>query len=158
MKTSIASRRAAQARPKPRIPDPCGHPNSVVITDGATTAPDTARRRAGNDQSRASCGKRLYPKRGSRRMRFCGSACRQAAFHAKKWASHYEGREPLRSIQNNAIASMACNGHFRDRASGICGPMQVISRELFAGLTWCTVVSGDGVRAEVARLGTGAAP
>jgi hypothetical protein len=88
-------------------------------------------------------------------MRFCGSACRQAAFRAKKWASRYEGREPLRSNRNNDIASMACNGHFRHRASGICGPMQVISRELFAGLTWCPVVSGDGERAEVARLGNG---
>ena len=158
MKTSIASRRAAQARPKPRIPGPCGHPNSVVITDGARTAPDTAQRRAGNDQSCANCGKRLYPKRGSRRMRFCSVACRQSALRARKWASRYEGREPLRSTQNKAIASMACNGHFRHRASGICGPNRVVSRELFAGVTWCVVVSSDGIRAEVARLGNGAAP
>ena len=61
-----------------------------------------------------------------------------------------EGREPLRSIQNNAIASMACNGHFRQN--------RVVSRELFAGVTWCVVVSSDGIRAEVARLGNGAAP
>ena len=114
--------------------------------------------RAGNDTSCANCGRRLHPKRGSRRMRFCGSACRQAAFRAKKWASRYEGREPLRSIQDNAIASMACNGHFRHRASGICGPNRVVSRELFAGVTWCVVVSSDGIRAEVARLGNGAAP
>jgi hypothetical protein len=97
-----------------------------------------------------------FPKRGSRRMRFCGSACRQAAFRAKKWASRYEGREPLRSIQNNAIASMACNGHFRDRGSGICAPTRVVSRELLAGFTWRLVVSPDGVRAELARLGNGA--
>jgi hypothetical protein len=98
--------------------------------------------RAGNNISCTNCGKRLSPKRGSRRMRFCSVACRQ----------------PLRSIQNNAIASMACNGHFRHRASGVCGPNRVISREVFAGLTWCVVVSSDGVRAEVARLGNGAAP
>jgi hypothetical protein len=33
----------------------------------------------------------------------------------------------------------------------------VLSRELFAGRTWCAVVSPDGVRTEVARLGNGAA-
>jgi hypothetical protein len=158
MKTSIASRRAAQARPKPRIPDPCGHPNSVVITDGATTAPDTAQRRAGNDLSCANCGKRLYPKRGSRRMRFCSGGCRQSAFRAKKWACRYKEPDPLRPVQNNAAISKGCNGHLCDRASGICGPIQVICRELFAGLTRCPVVSGDGVRAEVARLGNGATP
>jgi hypothetical protein len=36
--------------------------------------------------------------------------------------------------------------------------MRVLYRELFAGLTWCPVVSPDGVRTEVARLGNGAAP
>jgi hypothetical protein len=156
MKTSIASRRAAQARPKPRIPDPCGPPNSVVITDGATTAPDPAQGRAGNDLSCAKCGKRLHPKRGSRRMRFCSGACRQSAFRAKKWASRYEGRSPLRPVQNNAAVSKSCNGHLRDRASGICAPTRVVSRELLAGFMWCLVVSPDGVRAEVARLGNGA--
>jgi hypothetical protein len=111
---------------------------------------NTPQGRAGNDTNCAHCGKRLRPKRGSRRMRFCGSGCRQSAFRAKKWACRYEGREPLRSIQDNAIASMACNGHFRQN--------RVVSRELFAGVTWCVVVSSDGIRAEVARLGNGAAP
>ncbi len=113
---------------------------------------------AGNDISCANCGKRLYPKRGSRRMRFCGGACRQSAFRAKKWASRYEVPGALRSVQNNAVASTGCNGHLRDRASGICAPTRVVSCEVFAGLTWCSVVSSDGVRAEVARLGNGAAP
>ena len=113
----------------------------------------TPQGRAGNDTSCANCGKRLCPKRGSRRMRFCGSACRQAAFRAKKWASRYEGPSPLRSAQNNPVASISCNGHLQDRASGVRGPRPVVSCELFAGLTWCPVVSGDGVRAEVARLG-----
>ena len=119
---------------------------------------DRTQGRAGNEMNCANCGKPLCPKRGSRRMRFCSVGCRQSAFRAKKWASRYEGPQPLRSIQNNAIASMACNGHFRHGASGICGPNRVVSRELFAGLTWCVVVSSDGVRAEVARLGNGAAP
>jgi hypothetical protein len=118
---------------------------------------DRTQGRAGNEMSCANCGKPLYAKRGSRRMRFCGVACRQSAFRSKKWASRYEGPEPLRSVQNNAIASMACSGHFRDRASDICGPMRVVSRELFDDLTWCPVVSPDGVRADVARLGNRAA-
>ena len=54
--------------------------------------PDIQQGRAGNEMSCASCGKRLYPKRGSRRMRFCGVACRQSALRARKWASRYEGR------------------------------------------------------------------
>ena len=82
----------------------------------------------------------------------------KSAFRAKKWASRYEGPSPLRSAQNNAVASMACNGHLQDRASGIRGPRPVVSSELFASFTWCPVVSGDGVRAEVARLGNGATP
>ena len=52
---------------------------------------DAPQSRAGNDLSCATCGKRLSPKRGSRRMRFCGVACRQSAFRAKKWASRYRG-------------------------------------------------------------------
>ena len=119
---------------------------------------DVLQGRAGNDISCATCGKRLCPKRGSRRMRFCGVACRQSAFREKKWASRYKGPDPLRSVQNNAIASIAYGGHFRHRASGICGPRRAVSRELFAGLTWCAVVSPDGVRAEVARLRNGATP
>jgi hypothetical protein len=117
--------------------------------------PDAAQGRAGNGLSCANCGKRLHPKRGSRRMRFCSVACRQSAFRAKKWASRYEGRGPLRPVQNNAAVSKSCNGHLRG-ASGICAPTRVVSRELLAGFMWCLVVSPDGVRAEVARLGNGA--
>jgi hypothetical protein len=112
----------------------------------------TPQGRGGNGTFCANCDKPLRPKRGSRRMRFCCSACRQAAFRAKKWPS------PLRSAQNNAVASISCNGHLQDRASGVRGPRPVVSCELFAGLTWCPVVSGDGVRAEVARLGNRATP
>ena len=65
------------------------------------SAVDALQGRAGNEVSCAQCGKRLRPKRGSRRMRFCCDACRQSSFRAKKWASRYEGPQPLRSIQNN---------------------------------------------------------
>ena len=114
---------------------------------------NTLQRRAGNDTSCANCGKRLCPKRGSRRMRFCGSACRQAAFRAKKWASRYEGPSPLRSAQNKGVGSIACNGHFAVRASRISGPAKVIDRELFDGLVWSPVRSVDGVVVLVARVG-----
>jgi sRNA-binding protein len=57
--------------------------------------PDIQRGRAGNEMSCASCGKRLYPKRGSRRMRFCGVACRQSALRARKWASRYRRAGPV---------------------------------------------------------------
>ena len=114
---------------------------------------DALQGRAGNDISCATCGKRLRPKRGSRRMRFCGVACRQSAFRAKKWASRYQGPEPLRSVGNTHVGSMACKGDFGDRGWGLRGPMRAIERELFDGLIWRPVVSNDGVRAEVARLG-----
>jgi hypothetical protein len=113
---------------------------------------DALQGRAGNDISCATCGKRLCPKRGSRRMRFCGVACRQSAFRAKKWASRYEGPGPLRSVQKTPAGSMTCNGNFGDRGSSLRAPRRVIQRELFDGLTWRPTVSPDGVRTEVARL------
>ena len=67
--------------------------------------PDTPQGRAGNGISCANCHKLLRPKRGSRRMRFCCDACRQSAFRAKKWASRYEGPEPLRSVPNTPAGS-----------------------------------------------------
>ena len=103
---------------------------------------------AGNDTSCANCGKRLRPKRASRRMRFCGDACRQSAFRA-------EGPDPLRSVQNKGAGSIACNGHFGVRASRICGPVKVIARELFDNLVWNPVTSVNGVLVLVAHLGSG---
>jgi hypothetical protein len=91
---------------------------------------DALQGRAGNHISCAACGKRLCPKQGSRRMRFCDAACRQSAFRAKKWASRYEGPEPLRSVQNKGVGSIACNGNFAVRTSRIFGPAKVIVREL----------------------------
>jgi hypothetical protein len=114
---------------------------------------NTPQGRAGNDTSCANCGKRLCPKRGSRRMRFCGVACRQSAFRARKWASRYQGPDPLRSVQNKGVGSKACNGHFAVRASRISGPAKVIVRELFDGLVWNPVTSVDGVFVLVAGVG-----
>ena len=94
-----------------------------------------------------------FPKRGSRRMRFCSVACRQSAFRAKKWTSRYEGPLPLRSVRKTTTRSRTWNGDLGDRGSGIRGPMEVISRELFEGLIWRPAVSLDGVRVEIAQLG-----
>ena len=113
---------------------------------------DAPQGRAGNDLSCATCGKRLSPKWGSRRMRFCSDACRQSAFRAKKWSRRYEAPKALRSVQNSSAGSRACNGNFGDRGSGIRGPLDVIRRELFDGLIWRPAVSADGVWAEIARI------
>jgi endogenous inhibitor of DNA gyrase (YacG/DUF329 family) len=114
---------------------------------------DAPQGRAGNEVRCAQCGKRLRPKRGSRRMRFCCDACKQSAFRAKKWASRYQGPEPLRLVRNTSAGSRVCDGNFGDRGSGIRGPMRAIERELFDGLIWRPAVSPDGVRAEISRLG-----
>ena len=133
-------------------------PREFVCTITTTSPPDTPQGRAGNHISCAACGKRLCPKQGSRRMRFCDAACRQSAFRAKKWASRYEGPGPLRSVRNTLDGSGPYNGNFGDRGSGIHGPMEVISRELFEGLIWRPAVSLDGVRVEIARLGVVPSP
>jgi hypothetical protein len=113
-------------------------------------------RRAGNDLTCANCGQRLCRKRGGRRVRFCSGACRQSAYRARKWASRYEAPDPLQNVGKNDARSMGWAGHFADRAAPICGPMRVVYRELIAGLSWCPIVSPDGVRTEAARLGNGA--
>ena len=113
---------------------------------------DALQGRAGNHISCAACGRRLCPKQGSRRMRFCDAACRQSAFRAKKWTSRYEGPQPLRSVRKTTTRSRTWNGDLGDRGSGIRGPMEVISRELFEGLIWRPAVSLDGVRVEIAGL------
>ena len=87
--------------------------------------------RAGNGITCANCKKPLRPKRGSRRMRFCSVACRQSAFRARKWTSRYEGPLPLRSVRKTTTRSRTWNGDLGDRGSGIRGPMEVVSRELF---------------------------
>ena len=122
------------------------------------TSCDALQGRAGNHISCAACGKRLCPKQGSRRMRFCDAACRQSAFRAKNGHPAMKGAGPLRSVPNTPAGSRTCNGNFGDRGSGIHGPMEVISRELFEGFIWRPAVSLDGVRVEVAQLGVVPSP
>jgi hypothetical protein len=126
----------------------------LVCTMSSISTPDALQGRAGNEISCANCGEPLRPKRGSRRMRFCCDACRQSAFRARKWASRYEGARPLRPVRNTTAGSRTCKGNFGDRGSGVRGPLRVMERELFDSLLWRPVVSPDGVRTEIARLGT----
>ena len=110
-----------------------------------TPPPDSPQGRAGNAKRCANCESLLA-------QSALVGACAFAAMHAGKLGIGRERPQPLRSVQNNAIASTACGGPFQHRASGIRGPMRVITREIFDGLTWNPVVSPDGVRAEITRL------
>lgn len=112
--------------------------------------------RAGNAFCCENCGKPLRPKRGSRRQRFCCSACRKTAFRARKWVARYDGLGPGRSVQNSADNSIICNGHFRDRPPDISGPKRVIAQELVRGRDWVAIVSPDGVACLVAQTGRAA--
>ena len=118
-----------------------------------TPPPDCPQGRAGNAKRCANCGKPLNPKRASRRMRVCSDACRQARYRTRKWASRYQGPQPLRSGRKTFVESKSCSGDFRDRGSDIHGPAVVVGRELSDGLIWRPVVSPDGVPVEVSRLG-----
>jgi hypothetical protein len=109
--------------------------------------------RAGNAFACENCSRRLHPKRGSRRQRFCCASCRNMAFRAKKWGARYDGLGPLRSVRNNAVASMACNGHLARRAPRICGPAHVVGAELIVGRKWKPVTSPDGITVYLADRG-----
>ena len=160
-------RGGAQAQPDfipkvPRANDPRGIDYDGSHQLGAVIERDGSRGRAGT--CCANCGKRLDPqtKRAGRPQRFCSDKCRDEARRARNFAAfgatrRGRSRKP-RNVQNNHAASKACRSNSGDRASGVCGPVRVISRELFAGLTWRAVISPDDVRAEVARLGEGAVP
>jgi hypothetical protein len=101
--------------------------------------------RGGNATQCAHCGAPLQPKLGSRRQRFCDDACRKSATRALKNGARYPYSGVSGSVQNNPIKSEACEGDFRGRGSGICGPEDVIAREIGGGRNWHEVVSPDGV-------------
>ena len=111
-------------------------PKEFVCTMSNIPPLDRPQGRAGNDITCANCDKRLRPKRGSRRMRFCGVACRQSAFRAKKWASRYEGPVPLRSVRKTPAGSTDLERQFWGSRIGHSRADGVISRELFDGLIW----------------------
>jgi hypothetical protein len=124
----------------------------------AENSEQEARRRNGNAATCANCGAPLSPRPGSRRQRYCGDACRQIAFRAKKWASRYERPDPLRSTRNNRAISTPYKADSGDRppavieGRGIAGPPKVIAVEVFGGREWHRTTSPDGVVCEVARL------
>lgn len=131
------------------IPSPIKPPNALV------NAERSARKgRAGNGVSCLVCSSPLHPKRGSRRQKFCSYRCRDEARRARNYAvlgGVRRGSQGIpRSVENNADNSNACNGHFGDRASHICGPARVIEREVFARWNWRAITSADGVVVEVA--------
>ena len=113
-------------------------------------------RRNGNSANCSNCGEPLNPKRGSRRQRFCSYRCRDEARRNRNFATFATTRPAIpRSVQNNVAASTACVLENRDQASGIGGPRKVIMVELVARRTWRDVISVDGVRCQVTRLGGG---
>jgi hypothetical protein len=119
------------------------------INDGRTS---TGRRRhAGNAYWCEYCSRRLRPKRGSRRQRFCDAGCRKRAFRARKWANRNRTPWAGRSVQNRPSISKSYKADFADRAPSIVGPRIVIEREIISGRDWKSEVSPDGVTCEVGR-------
>jgi hypothetical protein len=113
--------------------------------------------RAGNARCCACCGRKLQPKRSSRRQRFCDAACRQTAYRAKKWTARNRGPKALRSVEKTRGRSNGYGGHFADGASRICAPGAVIEAEIFGRREWRAVTSPDGVVCKVAAIKFGAA-
>jgi hypothetical protein len=110
--------------------------------------------RAGHCQQ---CGAELHPKRGGRPPKFCGAACRKAAFRSKKWetsAGRYRTPEAGRNAENRPLVSNGYKADFVDRVFSVVGPQIVIEREIISGRTWESVVSPDGVACQVARYRT----
>jgi hypothetical protein len=130
--------------------------NADVI--GAQAGP---RGRAGNLARCANCGAALAPRRGSRRQKFCGGRCRDAARRARNHARFLATRYPYgpkpRSVRNRPLSSTDCNGVFANQPRRInVAPRVVIDVELFAGRDWSTSVSPDGVICKICRPRTSA--
>jgi hypothetical protein len=82
--------------------------------------PNGTQGRAGNALSCANCGKRLNPKRSSRRMRFCSGGCWQSAFCAReakkrraKPVAPHQTSTPCRS----SLADLKADAHARREAA-----------------------------------------
>jgi hypothetical protein len=93
--------------------------------------------------------------RQTRHQIFCSAECRRRRESA---GLSYPTPKP-----GKQIAPRASNGFspdappekpndFKRLQPGIFGPARVIAAEIFAGRTWCEVISRDGVRSEVAVL------
>jgi hypothetical protein len=114
--------------------------------------------RAGNARCCACCGRKLQPKRNSRRQRYCNSRCRNEARRARDFAGRWGSDGLPRSVENSPLISTACNDDFADRGYSISGPPEIIQTEIVAGRVWRSVTSPDGVVCKVAAIKFGAAP
>jgi hypothetical protein len=125
--------------------------------NNSTTATTQTSLRAGNAATCATCGEPLNPKRASRRQRYCCYGCRDEARRQRNFAVSGGTRYPSPAIprpaRSNPAGSMACEGNFRDRNPHIIAPVRVIAAEVIGRRNWRRVVSLDGVRVMVARLG-----
>jgi hypothetical protein len=111
----------------------------------------------GNAAACANCGKSLTPKRGSRRQRFCNGRCRDQARRSRNNAVCGRARYPSgpvpRSVKNPPEISNDCKPHFAGRGSVDKALWHdIVELEVFAGRTWCEIVSADGVVSQVAVL------
>jgi hypothetical protein len=121
--------------------------------------------RNGNAIACSTCGTPLAPKRGSRRQRYCGRACKRAGRSVQNKQAHSMARkgiapetaadafksarphrrpETVRSVENKLANSVT---YKRDFAGGgsIHGPRYVIDIEVMGGRIWVSTVSADGV-------------
>jgi hypothetical protein len=119
--------------------------------------------RNGNAITCSTCGTPLAPKRGSRRQRYCGRACKRAGRPSQNKQAHSMARKGItpetpadasksarpnrrpvtvRSIENKLANSVT---YKRDFAGGGSIPRYVIDIEVMGGRIWVPIVSADGV-------------
>ncbi len=94
--------------------------------------------RNGNALACATCGKAIVPKPGSRRQKYCTSACKFKAFRSKKWAERYETPDPQRSVENIQAIPTSCKADFGGRAFPTKDPLNLIG-----GYSWSDATSVD---------------
>ena len=121
--------------------------------------------RNGNAITCSTCGTPLAPKRGSRRQRYCGRACKRAGRSVQNKQAHSMARKGIalgtvadafkstrphrtperdRSVEKKSANSVTYKGDFAGRAS-IHGPRHVIDIEVVGARKWVPTVSTDGV-------------
>jgi hypothetical protein len=106
---------------------------------------------------RCRCGALIAAKRTGRKAKFCSDRCRSEARRARSFVSLGRSSGASRNDENSIAKSNGCKGHFAGRAYSIIAPPDVIAAEVFGGSDWQSIVSPDGVRCEVAKVGPSAA-
>jgi hypothetical protein len=98
--------------------------------------PQPPRLRVGDDASCDACGTPLAPKPGSRRQRYCGSACRQAAYRARKRAGRCETpRVTISRLARPTPLELVGHGHRwpSARRIEIAAIIDIVEREIGGG-------------------------